>query len=224
MTELAIAVGVILFPGIIATTIADKIVVHVRPWGPLKYGLYSFILGVFSYLGLQCLSWLQMMVPTKYQITPLLGSLDAWNIIGNTKARIDFAEVAGATLLSLPVAFIAAFTINHKVVHKLAKKLGVSIKYGDENLYSFYLNAQEIDWVYVRDVERKLTYQGRVFSFSENDKFQELVLSDVTVFGYENSDEYYSVPSIYLCRTAGSFVIESVPPHLLEKANGKKTA
>lgn len=224
MTELAVAIGVILFPGIIASIIVDKIIVH-RPWGSLKYGLYSFILGVLCYFGLQCIAWIQMMLPESYQvILSLRGPLDAWNIIADSKSRIDLQEVVGATLLSGPVAFVAAFLINHKIFHTLAKKFGVSSKYGDENLYSFYLNAKEVDWIYVRDIERKLTYQGRVFSFSENDTVQELVLSDVTVFGYEESDEYYSVPSLYLCRTRGSLVIESVPQHLLEKANGKEAA
>lgn len=225
MTELAVAIGVILFPGIIATIITDKIIVHVRPWGSLKYGLYSFILGVLCYFVLQCIAWIQMMLPESFQVISSLRSpLDVWNIIGDSKSKIDLQEVIGATLLSGPVAFGAAFLINHKVIHKFAKKFGVSSKYGDENLYSFYLNAQEIDWVYVRDIERKLTYQGRIFSFSENDTVQELVLSDVTVFGYEDSDEYYAVPSLYLCRARGNLVIESVPQHLLERTNGKETA
>jgi len=55
--------------------------------------------------------------------------------------------------------------VNYKIFHKFAQKLLISQKYGDENLYSYYLNAKEIDWVYVRDFERKLTYQGRVISF-----------------------------------------------------------
>lgn len=136
MTELAVAIGVIQFPGIVATIIADKIIVHVRPWGSLKYGLYSFVLGVSSYFGLQSIAWLQMMLPESGQpIAALHGSLEAWNIISDSKSSIDLREVVGATLLAVPVAFMAAFSINHKVFHKLATKFGVSSKYGDENLW-----------------------------------------------------------------------------------------
>lgn len=144
-------------------------------------------------------------------MSSLKGPLDVWNIIADSKSRIDLSEVVGATLLAIPLAFGTAFLVNHKVFYRVATRLGVSSKYGDENLFSFYLNAQEIDWIYARDIERKLTYQGRVYSFSETENDQELVLTDVTDFGYEDSDEYYSVPTLYLCRTRGSLVIEAIP-------------
>ena len=222
MNEIFIAIGIILFPGIIATVIADKIIVHVKPWDSLKYGIYSFILGVFCYLSLQIIAWTQALLPEPFQILyPLRGPLDSWNIISNSKS--DLGEIFGATILSVPIALTTAFVINHKIFHRIANKLGVSGKYGDENLYSFYLNSKEIDWVYVRDFERKLTYQGRVFSFSETDKIQEIVLSEVTVFGYDDSDEYYSVPTAYLCRTLGSITIEQIPNDRLESSNDNET-
>jgi hypothetical protein len=107
-------------------------------------------------------------------------------------------------------------------INKIAKKLKISTKYGDENLFSFFLNSQNIDWIYVRDIQNNLTYQGRVVSFSENDGMQELVMSEVTVFKYETSEEFYSVPLIYLSKPSGNFIIEAVPPELLEEKNGKE--
>lgn len=78
MSELAVVIGIILFPGIIATVIADKLVVHVRPWGSFKYSLYAFVLGVMSYVGLQAVAWLQALLPLHWQLYPeLLGTLDA---------------------------------------------------------------------------------------------------------------------------------------------------
>lgn len=126
--------------------------------------------------------------------------------------------------MAVPVAFISSLLVNHKIFHKLASKIGVSRKYGDENLFTFYLNSKELHWVYVRDFERKLTYQGRIFSFSENDTCHEIVLADVTVFGYEDSEEYYSVPTLYLCRARGSLVIEQISPSLLEPHDAKEAA
>lgn len=180
MTELAVVIGMILFPGIIATIIADKIIVHVKPWGSLKYGLYSFVLGILCYFGLQCIAWFQMMLPESYQTIESINSpLDVWSIIADSKSRIYLREVIIATLLSGPIAFSTAFLINHKTFHKLTQRLRVSSKYGDESLYSFYLNTKEVNWIYVRDIERKLTYQGIIHSFSDNDTVQELVLYNV---------------------------------------------
>lgn len=223
MNELAVAISVILFPGIIASVVADKITVHTRKWDSFKYGMYSFVFGVFCYVILQILSWFVRYVPERLQVLPVrVGTLDVWSLVTDGKAKINLFEVFTATLLSVPVAFFGAFLINYKIFHKVAQKVRVSQKYGDENLYSYYLNAREIDWVYVRDFERKLTYQGRVVSFSETDKIQELVLSDVTVYAYDDSTEYYSVPSIYLCRDMGSFVIEAIPVENMGVPNGKE--
>jgi hypothetical protein len=214
----AIAVSVILFPGLISTVIADKITVHSKNWVSFKYGIYSFVFGVFCYVIVQILSWLMTYIPERLNILPLrAGTLAVWSIVTDNRARIDLREVFAA-------AFFGAFLVNYKIFHKFAQKLLISQKYGDENLYSYYLNAKEIDWVYVRDFERKLTYQGRVISFFENDKIQELVLADVTVFAYEDSTEYYSVPNIYLCREMGRFVIEAIPLENMGISNGKETA
>jgi hypothetical protein len=223
MNEIAVAVSVILFPGLIATVVADKITVHSRRWHSFKYGIYSFVFGVFCYVIVQILSWLMTYLPERLHVLPLrVGTLDVWSLVTDNRARIDLLEVFAATVLSVPVAFFGAFLINYKIFHKLAQKLRISQKYGDENLYSYYLNAEEIDWVYVRDFERNLTYQGRVVSFSENDKIQELVLSDVTVYAYDDSTEYYSVPNLYLCREMGRFVIEAIPLENMGKTNGKE--
>jgi hypothetical protein len=73
------------------------------------------------------------------------------------------------------------------------------------------MNSKEVNWVYVRDKENGLTYEGFVVSFSENAAAHEIVLSDVKVYRYEDSVELYSVPSIYLSGTIGKFVIETAP-------------
>ncbi|MDX8391571.1 MAG: hypothetical protein R8K53_03255, partial [Mariprofundaceae bacterium] len=112
--------------------------------------------------------------------------------------------------LSIPIAALVSKAINKKVLNRMAQCLSISDKYGDENLFSFYLNAEETNWVYVRDPERKFTYRGQVYSFSENESIQELVLVNVTVFQYEDSEELYSLPSIYLSKEAGRFIIEAV--------------
>lgn len=224
MNELAIAVGVILFPGLIATVICDKITVHSPRWGTFKYSVFSFIFGLSCYVVLQLIVHVWHWVAPHVFPTLTLASpkLDVWTIATTQKVSIRLSEVFWATALSPGIAAAAAFTANHKLINKLAQKLRVSSKYGDENLFSFFLNAQEIDWVYVRDIANKLTYQGRVVSFSEADHMQELVLSEVTVFEYETSEELYSVPVIYLTREPGTFVIEAVPPELLEKQDGKE--
>ena len=127
-------------------------------------------------------------------------------------------------LISIPLSFIISWIVNYKILNKIGEFFNVSTKYGDENLYSYYLNTNEIDWIYIRDVDNNLTYQGRVFSFSENSNIQEIVLYDVTVYRYEDSAELYHVPTIYLAKKSGSFRIEAVPQeYLKEEKNEEKT-
>ena len=225
MNELAIAVGVILFPGLIACVICDKITVHSPKWSSFKYSVYSFIFGVLCYVCLQLLTYLWACVATFVfpSLVPASATLDVWTIATTQKVSIDPSEVFWATVLAPVVAALAAFTVNHKIINRIAQQARISSKFGDENLFSFFLNAAEVDWIYVRDIEHKLTYQGRVVSFSEADDMQELVMSQVTVFGYETSEEFYSVPLLYLSKPRGAFIIEAVPLELLEEANGEET-
>jgi hypothetical protein len=75
---------------------------------------------------------------------------------------------------------------------------------------------------YVRDSEKGLTYQGRVVAYSETDHIQELVMSEVTIFRYVDSALLYSVPTIYLTKEMGKFVIEAIPKNLLGDENGRE--
>ncbi|ANJ66847.1 hypothetical protein A9404_05175 [Halothiobacillus diazotrophicus] len=227
MNELAITVGIILFPGLIAAVIADKISPHTKSWGTFKYSIYSFIFGVSCYVLLQGVLY-GFWIPAHYlcpdRLTLSSVTLDVWSLVSTQTFSIRISDVFWATSLSPAVAAITAYIYNKKIINKLASKLGISSKYGDENLFSFYLNSPDIDWVYVRDIPNELTYQGRVLSYSEADDIQELVLRDVTVFDYATSDELYSLPKIYLSKPKGSFIIEAVPPNtLIEVQDGEET-
>lgn len=225
MNSLAVAIAIILLPGLVASIICDKITVHSKRWDAFKYSIYSFLFGVLSYGLLQCIEFIyqqavHLLCKTNEIQTTTLG---VWSIIQNEKTPIALSEVGWATMLAPAVALIASAIVNYKVINKIAQKLQVSQKYGDENLFSFFLNAKEVDWVYIRDKEAGFTYFGRIVSFSECDSIQEAVLSEVGVYEYETSDLLYSVPLIYLSKKLGSFVIEV--PALLPKEcdDGKET-
>lgn len=218
MNQLVVTLIVILLPGIIANVICDKIVVHSK-WTSFKFSLYALVLGVFSYTFLQ-VSYYFIDICTSGGLEGVKWThLKVWDVSTNGKAKIPALEVVWASLLSLPVSFLAAFLINRKIFFKIGAWFRVTSKYGDENLFSYYLNAKEIDWIYVRDFENQLTYQGRIVSYSENEQMQEIVMSDVTVFRYEDSAELYSLPSIYLSKQLGKFAIEAIPNNLLGEAD-----
>jgi hypothetical protein len=222
MNRLVITLIIILFPGIIATIIVGKIAFHSK-WDSFKYSLYSLVLGVCTYAGLQAAVYAYCWFRAASHVAIQWTHLDVWGIAIKDNPQISPWEVCAAAVLAIPIAFLTSWLVNYKLFNKLAQKIRVSTKYGDENLYSYYLNAKEVEWVYIRDIENRLTYQGRIVSYSENEKIQEIVLSDVTVYAYEDSSELYSVPSIYLSKEIGKFIIEAIPADYLGVNNGKET-
>jgi len=218
MNELVLTLIVILIPGIVAAIVSDKLTNHSK-WNSFKFCLYAFILGVVSYAFLQIISYI---ITTIENITIKefeFSHLGIWDCLFNNSKDIDAIEICLATLIAIPVAYFVSTLVNRKVFNKVAQKIGVTTKYGDENLYSFYLNAKEIDWIYVRDPENNLTYQGRIIQHSENDDIQEIVLSEVSIYRYEDSEFLYSVPTIYLSKTVGKFIIEAIPKSNLGGSN-----
>jgi len=226
MNKLAVVIVVILFPGIVAAIISNRITVHNAKWDYFKYGMYSFVLGISCYIALQLVCYVyDIILSYVYNISPIPWThLQSWEILQDTDTKIKSYEIFMSSLLALPISCAASYLINHKIFNKLANKLHISDKYGDENLFSYYLNAKEIDWVYVRDKENSLTYQGRVNSYSETDSIQEIVLYDVTVYTYDDSEELYSLPSMYLCKTMGKFTIEQIPSEIMEETNVETTS
>lgn len=223
MNELVVVLVFILLPGILSAVVADKITVHSR-WDSFKFGLYALILGLSSYAILQIIIWFSDFALHLLCSRPLEWTeLHIWDAALNGGAGLQETEIILSTLVAVPVAFLAAFLVNQKLVNKLAQKIGVSTKYGDESLYSYYLNAKEIDWIYVREMDADLTYQGRIVSHSENDHMQEMVLTEVSVFRYSDSAQLYSVPSLYLSRPLGTLTIEAIPPDRMEAVNESKT-
>lgn len=221
MNDLVVSIAILLFPGIISAAIADKITLHSPRWGSFKYSIYSFIFGVSCYSILGIGSWLLSNFEWfKATVPSLTHPLNVWTITSPSEIHVELSEVIGATVVSPFIAFFAAFTVNFKLFNKLASLLRVSRKFGDENLFSFYLNSDDLTWVYVRDANSNLTYEGRVVSYSENEHMQELVLSDVKVYRYEDSEELYSVPTVYLSKPNGTFRVEQVPEKFLEEDDG----
>jgi len=214
MNQLVVTLIVILMPGIIANVICDKITHHSK-WTAFKFSLYATVLGMISYGVLQVIYYIIDIVNLCSFSVESWSHLDVWDASIADNPKIPAKEVFFASLVSIPVSMMAAYLINFKFFNKLAQKIGVSSKYGDENLFSYYLNAQEIDWIYVRDKENELTYQGRIVSYSETEKMQEIVMSDVTLFDYNDSRELYSVPTVYLTKEVGKFIIEAIPTDLL---------
>lgn len=201
MSDLTIKLIIILIPGAISTLIFGKLILH-KEWSSFRFVLYSILFGIISYLTLQLI--INAINLCKCNDLP---ELTIWSNL-NDASSIPYIEVLFASLLSIILAFIATLIENRKVINRIAGFLGISGKYGDENLYSMFLGSKEVEFIYLRDIKNQLTYHGWVKSFSENDNISEIRLCDVAVYNYSNSEFLYEVGEIYLSLNKQEIIIE----------------
>ncbi len=201
MTELTLKLIIILIPGALATIIFGKLIMH-KEWTNFKFILFSILFGIFSYLILQVFLELINWVFAKE-----IADLSLWASLTDAK-EIPYREVLYSSLISIILAFFISFVENRKWINNFAKALKISSKYGEENLFSRFLNDPETEYIYLRDFKNNLTYHGWVKSFSENANVSEIRLSEVTVYSYDNSEFLYDIDEIYLSLGKSDIKIE----------------
>jgi len=192
---------IILIPGAISTLIYGRMILH-KEWSNFRFILYSILFGIFSYLALQTL--IELINLCNYFNFNNLTLLD--NL--TTDNSIPYSEVMFATLISIILAVLMSIIENKKIINRLGQQAGITNKYGEENLFSRFLNTPEIEWVYIRVPDTKMIYHGWVKSFSESDSVSEIRLGDVTVYTYPEAELLYEIDEIYLSFQKHNIIIE----------------
>jgi hypothetical protein len=224
MSELAIGIFILIIPGIVMLIIISDLIIH-KKWEPFFYSLYAIVLGILSYGTLQIAYWfLDLLCTLIFRIPVSFSLLSIWNLNLVKEMRFNAFEIFLTSAMAFPLAIFICFIINRKFFHSSAAKSGFTQKYGDESLFYYFLNSKRVNWVYVRDIDRDLVFEGRVNSYSEDDQKQELVLVDVSVYTYYSPTKIYETESVYLAREHGKFHIELIPKEafLTEEIKGGK--
>ncbi|MCW7479459.1 hypothetical protein ND856_19320 [Leptospira bandrabouensis] len=122
--------------------------------------------------------------------------------------NFEIQEVIFSTLLSISIVLVLANLITNKIIIRNLQKFGLTNRFGDEDLWNYYLSSSEINWIYIRDYANSLTYRGRLKYFSSANSMRELGLEEVTVYSLLKSKELYTLESVYLSLLEGTFSIE----------------
>lgn len=197
LSEFTLRLILIFLPGLIAFIIIEQLTVH-REIKPYRFVINSLLLGFLCYL---------LYFPIS--LIPFL-KLDFTftKILFDNNVILNFKEIFVSTILSIPLGFIMSFLINKKILHKIAKKLKVSKKFGDFDVWGYIMNSQTPEWVVVRDIENDLMYEGWIQAFSDSEGKNELFLRDVKVFSNKTAKELYEIPGIYLPQKRETLTIE----------------
>lgn len=118
----------------------------------------------------------------------------------NNDVQINVIEVIFSTIVGVVLAFFLVVIINQKFLYRFSNWSHISNKHGDEDIWEFLFNSDDVEWVNVRDLETNIVYQGSVSAFSQKDDKRELVLSQVKVFKDEESGglrELYDMAFVY---------------------------
>ena len=118
-------------------------------------------------------------------------------------------EIAIASAVSLACSIFWLYATNRKWLTRLLQKIGATKRYGDEDIWEFMFNSNrpEVEYVHVRDFDKKLAYAGWVESWSASDRQRELVLKDVIVSDFDGN-QLFETPRVYLARKADNIDIE----------------
>jgi hypothetical protein len=136
------------------------------------------------------------------------GSIRFYDALFNEKTALPPWEVTGASIAGVVLAFVAAAVDNRKLINKLARRVRVTNRFGDDDVWLFLHNIpRNTQWAFVRDHKVGLTYYGWIDVFSDSEKERELLLTQVDVYDAA-SDRLYSTPTLYICREKHDLSIE----------------
>lgn len=196
ISELTLKLIILLTPGAVASIIFEKLTIH-KKWNSFQFIANSILFGGLSYLFAQ-LAFNSFRHDNSFD--------NFWSNLPSKE--IPFEAAMKALIMSIFIGFVCAGLDNYKIVNRIGKFFRLTTKYGDENLYSYFLNAKNVNEVYFRDVPNNITFHGMINSYSETSEFKEIVLRDVKVYDYTTSEFMYELDKVYLSRPKDDIIIE----------------
>ena len=149
-------------------------------------------LSVLSY-GLLFLVYAAIIAIAKWvwniSISLSITSIDA---LVSEEVSLNFFEIVYASILSMLVGLVSGVFYNRKIPFRIARWLHITQHYGDDDVWSYVTNSDDVEWLFVRDHKVGLVYYGSLSVFSESDEKRELLLEDVDV--YDNADGRLALP------------------------------
>ena len=201
-SEFALRIVLLFLPGLIAFyLVVDKLTAH-RPFKPHAIAIYSLLLGFYSYV----------IYAVVLDVIRPAGSPQAKvsfiEALTDPKASLDLFEIIVVSAFAIPLGLVVTFAINHSWLHRCARVLHVTRKFGDLDVWSYVMNSDVEPWVVIRDREYDLMYEGWIEAFSDTSERDEILLRDVRVYRNSTAEQLYDTPALYLPRRRNTMTVE----------------
>jgi hypothetical protein len=178
LSALTLRVLLLFFPEVICALIVHALIAQ-RERTTAQFLTNAFVLGVMTYLllaggrsaAVRCARLTGWLPPR----------VTFFDVLTTQTARIAWGEIALSAGVAVLLAFLVAAALNYNLLHQLAVQLRISRRFGQADVWGYFLNSPDILWVAVRDLGTDTMYEGWVDAFSDTGSAAELLLRNVTV-------------------------------------------
>ena len=215
ISELAWRLLFIFVPGLITILVVRHLSIH-KEFTSFYFIIYSFLAGIINFFLAEVIIYLKdyLSYQLKLNLCPHIlhvytrNSLQIWEALFNNKQNIPLDEVSLISLLAIFTGLFGSAGIQHKWLIRFSRKFGITKRFGDDDVWSLFLNSKTTEWVYIRNRKNGLTYFGKIRAFSEPDKAREILIEEVEVYFTDSGEKLYKIPAVYLSNTANELEIE----------------
>jgi len=130
------------------------------------------------------------------------------NALFDEKIPIPWSEVLWASLIAILIGYVASYFEKYKIITNVGHFIRASNRHGDEDVWDYFHNIPEVEWVFVRDHKLDLIYYGTISVFSDSGMTRELLMTDVDVYDNKAGGFLYSVNVLYFSRDRYDLTIE----------------
>ncbi len=208
MTKFVFQLAVVFLPGLIWSTIVDRLCTRTRARSESSRVLRAFGFGVASYFVYFIVYYAGFRL--WFGVWPaVLAGITSAPGVGDLRV-LRPQDILFTSLLAAVLAVLWAAGSNRKVFMRLMQWLRVTRKYGDEGVWEFTFNrgTPSVEYVNVRDFENRVVYAGFVQAFSEGGQYREILLEHVRVSELDSGRHLFEMPVVYLSRKPDSLHIE----------------
>lgn len=191
--------ALIFTPGIIWANIDAKFGAGLKP-SQTTFFIRAFIFGMATY-------------STLFLLYSLCGKEFGYAELANDPSKVNLIELKDEIAWSIPLSFILAIIwlwfVRYQILKRILHSIGATRRYGDEDVWSYTLNSDDkrVEYVHMRDLENGFIFSGWVHTYSENEEYRELLLSDAIVYD-DGGTKISEPPVLYISRPKDNIWLE----------------
>lgn len=211
ISEIVWNLFLLLLPGVISTLMIRYITTQ-KQYTVFDFVIYSAVLGIGTFIMMELfcsIYWLFLGIFCKSVTTEFGLNLSIWDNLFNGQKSLNKTEMFISYLLAIPFGFFWGFLITKKVLIRIFQKWKLTNRYGDDDVWSYFLNSPSTNWIYVHNKRTNTTFFGKIGAFSDSAEKRELILEDVIVYESSPWNEKYQTNAVFLELNSFEFTIES---------------